>query len=270
MTKEAVSALRATAGVIVAFALVVLVAGLIGLLADQSTGEPSAGAERAQLAVQAIGFGLAALLLAEGLRPRGEQPPAPEPGTARSTADQTLLVIATGATCVLGAVLVGPLVAELWPELVDRPTPVNGLGIGSGVAADIGTVIVVAGLVPLGEELLFRGVLTAAWLRARRPGIAVLASTVLFGLAHITVGSRTMVVAALLGALLAGALIISGSLASTVLAHASINAIALLEAGLSGVGPTLVLVACVIGGTAVASRLSPLVSWPAPGGTLDP
>lgn len=255
---------RATAGVVVAYLGVLLVAGLVGVLLDQTSDEPSAGAERAQLAVQAIGFGLAALLLAEGLGLHRHGARA-----GRRGADHVLLVIAAGATCALGAYLAGPLVAKLWPALVDRPTPVSGLGIGSGGAADLGTIVVVAGLVPLGEELLFRGVLAGAWLRARRPGMAILMSTVLFGLAHLTVGPRTMVITAILGALLAAALIISGSLAATVLAHAMINAIALIEAGIDGAAAYVALAATVIGATAVAPVLLPLVSWPPPGGTLD-
>ena len=258
------NAWRATAGVVVAYLGVLLIAGLVGLLLDGAGDRPSAGAERAQLAVQAIGFGLAALLLAEGLRMRADASPQREGG-----ADHVLLIVAAGVTCALGAYLAGPLVSAIWPELTDRPTPVVGLGIGSGGAADLGTVVVVAGLVPLGEELLFRGVLTGAWLRARRPVIAVLMSTALFGIAHVTVGPRTMVIAAILGALLAATLIISGSLGATVLAHATINAIALLEAGLDGTTAYVALVVCVGGATAVASRLSPLVPWPSPGGTLD-
>lgn len=266
MNASTANAWRATVGVTVAFGAAVLLAGLVGLLLDPSTGDASAGVKRAQLAVQALGFGLAALLLAEGLRLRG---------APRDTADDArpggiLLVVAAGATCALGAYLVGPLVAQLWPELVDRPTPVGGLGIGSGGAADIGTVVVVAGLVPLGEELLFRGVLVGAWLRARRPVAAVLMSTILFGLAHVTVGPRTMVIAGILGALLAATLILSASLGATVLAHGTINGIALIEAGLHGTVAMIVLAVVVLGATAVASRLSPLVSWPSPGGTLDP
>lgn len=265
MNAATANAWRATVGVVVGFGAVVLLAGLVGLLLDSSTADPSAGVERAQLAVQALGFGLAALLLAEGLRLRsGASDPVDR------TPDGVLLMVAAGATCALGAYLVGPLVAQLWPALVDRPTPVGGLGIGSGGAADLGTVVVVAGLVPLGEELLFRGVLVGAWLRARRPVIAVLMSTVLFGLAHVTVGPRTMVIAGILGALLAAALIISGSLGATVLAHGTINGIALIEAGLDGTAAMVTLVVVIAGATAVASRLSPLVSWPAPGGTLDP
>lgn len=262
---------RATAGVVVAFLGVLVVAGLVALLlGGVGDSNPTAGVERAQLAVQAIGFCVAGLLLAEGLRlgrpPSGMVDPTADAPTTRP--DQALTVIAVGAACALGAYLVGPLVAQLWPALEDRPTPVGGLGVGSGLGADLGTVVVVAGLIPLGEELLFRGVLAGAWLRAGRPLIAVLLSAVLFGLAHVTVGPRTMVIAALLGALLAAALWISQSLGAVVLAHALINGMALLEAGLAGVAEVGALAAVIVGVTVVASRLSPLVSWLPPGGTL--
>ncbi len=261
---------RATAGVVVAFLGVLLVAGLVALLLGGAASTPTAGVERAQLAVQAIGFCVAALLLAEGLRLSRPPTSADVIGAAGrpSGADQALTVIAVGAACALGAYLVGPLVAQLWPALADRPTPVGGLGVGSGLGADLGTIVVVAGLVPLGEELLFRGVLAGAWLRAGRPLIAVLLSTVLFGLAHATVGPRTMVIAGLLGALLAAALWISQSLGAVVLAHALINGMALLEAGLEGAAEVGALAVVIAAATVVASRLSPLVSWLAPGGTL--
>jgi membrane protease YdiL (CAAX protease family) len=260
---------RATAGVVAAFLAVLIVAAMVALLLGGIGDTPSAGVERAHLAVQAIGFCVAGLLLAEGLR-LSRAPGGVEPEGARSggAPDQALTVIAVGVACAVGAYLVGPLVAELWPALADRPTPVSGLGVGSGLGADLGTIVVVAGLIPLGEELLFRGVLAGAWLRAGRPGVAIVLSAVLFGLAHVTVGPRTVVIAALLGALLAAALFISGSLGAVVLAHGLINAIALLEAGLDGAVELAALAVVIILVTVVASRLSPLVSWLPPGGTL--
>ncbi|MEN0014198.1 MAG: CPBP family intramembrane glutamic endopeptidase, partial [Solirubrobacteraceae bacterium] len=166
------------------------------------------------------------------------------------------------------AQLVGPLVSAILPGLHD-PEPVgHGLGIGSGTAADLGTVLVVCGLVPLGEELLFRGVLVGSWIRARRPAVGVAASAVLFGLAHVTVGGRSMLVAAVLGAILAGALLWSGSLGASVFAHCSINAIALIGAGLHDPAPIALAVVVLVVTTLVATRLSPLVSWAPAADTL--
>lgn len=263
-------AVRATVGVVLAYAAALLFGVLVALLAGGVSGESrTAGSERAQLAVQSVAFALAALLLIEGLRlahrPRTLDTPlvaAPRPRVHWPT------VLTVGLTGAIGASLVGPLVSQVLPHISDPATPVADLGVGTGLASDLGTVLVVVGLVPLGEELLFRGVLAGAWLRAGRPVVAVVLSTLLFGLAHVTVGPRTMVVAALLGALFAAALMLSGSLGAPVLAHCVVNAVALIDAGLDDLVPLVLLVVVVAVTTAVASRLSPLVSWPATGGTL--
>lgn len=262
-------AVRATVGVVAAFFAGLVLAALIAALTAPDAGEiRSAGSTRAQLAVQAVIFGALALLLAESLR-LNRRPRSTDP-LASSYPDRadlpTVLVVGILAGAV--AQLAGPLVSLIAPGLHDPHPPVHGLGIGSGTAADLGTVLVVVGLVPLGEELLFRGVLVGAWLRARRPGLAVLSSTVLFGLAHVTVGERSIVVTALLGGLLAVAVLRSGSLGASVLAHCSINAIALLDAGLTAPAPIALLVVVGIVATLVAVRLSPLVSWTPVPGTL--
>ncbi len=266
-------AARATVGVVVTFGAALLLGGLAALLSDP--GEPgfrSAGSTRVQFAVQGIVFAAAALLLIEGLRltyrPRTPDPlasaqPQPRPRPALAP------VIALGLAAALGAYLVGPLVSALFPGLEDQGRAVDDLGIGAGIGSDLGTVFVLVGLVPLGEELLFRGVLVGAWVRARRPVVAVLSSTVLFSLAHVTVGPRSIVVTALLGALFAAVLMVTGSLAAPVLAHCIVNAVALIDAGLTNVAPLVLLVATVVAATLVASRLSPLVSWHPPGGTLQ-
>lgn len=90
------------------------------------------------------------------------------------------------------------------------------------VARDLtaGQILLVAGLSSLGEELLFRGLLT--------PTIGVLGSALLFGLAHqmkgpsrwVWVGWATVVGAAL-GAIFAA----TGSLVGPLLAHAIVNAV---------------------------------------------
>lgn len=90
------------------------------------------------------------------------------------------------------------------------------------VARDLtaGQILLVAGLSSLGEELLFRGLLT--------PTIGVLGSALLFGLAHqmkgpsrwVWVGWATVVGGAL-GAIFAA----TGSLVGPLLAHAIVNAV---------------------------------------------
>ncbi len=265
-------ALRATVGVACAYGAALLLAGLVAIISGASNeGVRSAGDTRAQLAVQAVIFAGAALLLVEGLRlahrPRERNPLA---ALARESValPAAATVIVVGLAAAVGAQLIGPLVGALLPNLQDGAVPVDELGLGTGIGADLGTVVVVAGLVPFGEELLFRGVLVGAWARAGRPGVAVLSSAVLFGLAHATVGPRAMVITALLGALLAVAMLLSRSLGSAVLAHALVNAIALVNAGLTDLVPILVLVVTVIVTTAAAIRISRSVSLPPAAGTL--
>lgn len=269
-------ALRATVGVICAYGAALVLAGLVALISGASNeGVRSAGDTRAQLAVQAVIFAGAALLLVEGLRlahrPRERNPLAAvarEPGGA-GAASTLPTVVAVGLAAAVGAQLIGPLVGTLLPDLRDAAVPVDDLGLGTGLGADLGTVLVVVGLVPLGEELLFRGVLVGAWARAGRPVVGVLSSAVLFGLAHATVGPRTVVVMTILGALLAAAMLLSGSLGAAVLAHALVNAIALIGAGLTDLLPIVAVVITVVAATAAAARISRSVSLPSAAGTLD-
>ncbi len=180
----------------------------------------------------------------------------------------SILLVGVGAAAI--GLMIGPLVGAVLPDLRDTAVPIDRLGLGTGIASDIGTVLVVAGLVPLGEELLFRGVLVGAWTRAGRPAAAVAASALLFGLAHVTVGPRAIVVMVLLGAVLAAAMLLARSFGAPVLAHALVNAVALLDAGLAGALPIVVLVLTVAGVTMVGTRISRAVALPArPAGTLE-
>ncbi|MEH3053307.1 MAG: CPBP family intramembrane metalloprotease [Patulibacter minatonensis] len=268
-------AVRATVGVVCAYAAALLIAAMVAIVGGAANdGIRSAGDTRAQLAVQAVIFAGAAMLLVEGLRlavrPRERDPRSASDGDDdESAGSQLATVFAVGLAAAIGAVLVGPLVAALLPNLHDDVVPVNELGLGKGLGADIGTVIVVAGIIPFGEELLFRGVLVGAWARAGRPVLAVAVSSVLFGLAHLTVGSRTVVVTLLLGALFAAAMLLARSLGAAVLAHGVVNALALLDGGLVDPVPIAVLVLTVLVATAAATRISRSVWLPAPVGTLD-
>lgn len=268
-------AVRATVGVVCAYAAALLLAGLVAVIAGEANaGVRSAGDTRAQVAVQAVVFAGAALLLVEGLRlshrPRERDPLAAAAHDDDAPATSPLVVAAVGVAAAIGAELVGPIVSAIFPNLHDTAVPVHELGLGTGLGADIGTVLVVAGLVPLGEELLFRGVLVGAWARAGRPGFGVAISAALFGLAHVTVGPRTMIVAFLLGALFAVAMLTAHSLGAAVLAHALVNAQALVDAGLHDVVPIIVLVFTVIGVAAAATAISRSVSLLPGAGTLDP
>ncbi|MBO9531860.1 MAG: CPBP family intramembrane metalloprotease, partial [Solirubrobacteraceae bacterium] len=267
-------AVRATVGVVLAYGAALVVAALVSwVIGAANDGIRSAGDTRAQLAVQAVIFAAGALLLVEGLRlshhPREADPLAAAARERPLRPDLPSIAIVGVGAAALG-LLIGPVVGALLPSLHDTAVPVDDLGVGLGVGADAGTVLVVAGLIPLGEELLFRGVLVGAWARAGRPGVAALVSAGLFGLAHVTVGPRAMVVMVLLGGLLAAAMLLARTLAAPVLAHALVNAVALVDGGLDDPVPLVVLVLTVLAATAVASGISRAVALPDPPvGTLE-
>lgn len=269
-------AIRATVGVILAYGAAVLLAGLVTLLlTSPALDQPrSAGATRAQIAMQAAVFLAAAMLLIEGLR-LGSRP-----GARDLLAEAALdyrrregrgdigLGVLVGILTLAAALLVGPMVSAIAPALQDPAQTVDQLGLGTGLSSDLGTVIVVAGLVALAEELLFRGVLVGAWQRAGQPLIGIALSTLLFGLAHATVGQRSVVIAALLGLLLAVAYVVTRSLVAPVLAHACLNGLALIDGGITAESALVVMVAVVLGVTLVADRLSRVVSAPPHPGRL--
>jgi uncharacterized protein len=271
-TPGASDAVRATVGVVAAYVVALILAGFVGVISGAANeGVRSAGDMRAQLAVQALAFAAAALLLVEGLRlahlPR-ERDPLGAAAHDRAGLAPVGAVLVAGLLAAAAALLAGPVVTAVLPGLHDGAAPIDELGLGEGLGADIGTVLVVVGLVPLGEELLFRGVLVSAWTRAGRPRLAVAISAILFGLAHATVGPRTMAITALLGLVLAVALLAGRSLGAPVLAHAIVNGTALLQAGIDDLAPLIVLGLTIVAVTAVAVRISRSVSLPAPAGTL--
>lgn len=267
-------ALRATVGVVGAFGIALLVAALVGVIAGTDPqGVRSAGAFRAQLATQAVLLIAAALLLVDGLR-LAHRPRDRDPLTSAAEDDplpvEGVLIVVAGLTAAVGAWLAGPLVGELMPAARDRAVPVDSLGLQTGLGPDLGAILVIVGLVPFAEELLFRGVLAGSWLRAGRPGMAVIVSSGLFALAHLTIGTRTVFVTLLLGLLFCGALIVSRSLGAPVLAHAVVNALALAGAGLSSAPLLACMAVTVVAVTAGATALSALVTHLPRPGTLEP
>lgn len=93
-----------------------------------------------------------------------------------------------------------------------------------------GLLVVVLPLVAIAEELLFRGVLIGGL--AAGFGLPVLAlavvSSVLFGAGHGLQGPGGVVVTTALGAVLAGAFVLTGSLTVVVTAHYVVNALELV------------------------------------------
>ncbi|MEZ3115495.1 type II CAAX prenyl endopeptidase Rce1 family protein [Halobaculum sp. MBLA0147] len=90
--------------------------------------------------------------------------------------------------------------------------------------------LLLAGVLPviaLFEELLFRAVLVGAFAAgfAVPVWLLVVASSVAFGLAHSAQGTAGMVVTGLLGAVLAGVFVLTGSFLAVVVAHYLVNAL---------------------------------------------
>lgn len=267
-------ALRATLGVVALFGMGLFVAALVGVIAGtDAQGVRSAGAFRAQLVTQALLFAGGSFLLIEGLRlahrPRERDPLTSATEEPPPPVDAAVLLVA-GLTAAVGAWLAGPLIGELMPNARDRAVPVDSLGLSTGLGPDLGAILVIVGIVPLAEELLFRGVLAGAWLRAGRPGMAVVISSGLFALAHVTVGGRTVFVTLLLGLLFCGALIVARNLGAPVLAHAITNALALAGAGLQSAPLVVAMVAIVVAATALATWLSAVAVFLPQPGTLEP
>ncbi len=147
-----------------------------------------------------------------------------------------LLVTPLAFGLVTGACVIAPKALPDWDLIGDRPLPRFLLGIAIGLAAwlaatalevglsalyeqvtgsppDGGQVVIdladtlpaavafllVAGVVPAVEELFFRGVAVTAWARERGPRFALIASTVLFTVAHL--GSSSLLAIPAIGAL---------------------------------------------------------------------
>jgi len=82
-----------------------------------------------------------------------------------------------------------------------------------------------AGLVPLGEEALFRGATLRGWRNSLRPGPALLLSSALFAAPHML--PPRMVMTFILGLWFGGLALRSGGLVAPILAHAANNALVL-------------------------------------------
>jgi membrane protease YdiL (CAAX protease family) len=73
------------------------------------------------------------------------------------------------------------------------------------------------------EEILFRGYLLAFLLPFGGMGVAVVVSSILFGFAHAYQGRRGVVTSGVLGALMAGMYVLTGSLLAPILVHAMVD-----------------------------------------------
>lgn len=128
---------------------------------------------------------------------------------------------------IAGAV-VGPAQAERWDELEHAAVPVERILQGSVTPVDLAIIVVlICAVVPLTEELFFRGFAFGAMrARWRRPA-AILISAAFFAAAHLQVIHFLPILA--LGVILAYVYDQTGSLVAPVVVHAVNNLIAILS-----------------------------------------
>lgn len=121
--------------------------------------------------------------------------------------------VATAVRFVMGESLDNPQVPILFPP-----------GMSGFEVVLMGMVVV--GAVPVAEELVFRGVLLDALRERVGPGVAVVGSSVLFGLMHVELA--LVVATGLLGGVLGVLRLRSDSIWPAVVLHAANNGLALL------------------------------------------
>ncbi|MCB9666504.1 MAG: CPBP family intramembrane metalloprotease [Myxococcales bacterium] len=133
---------------------------------------------------------------------------------------------------VLGAALQFPLTEltnwlQVWfPVAVEEQLAFEKLlhPDGAWLMAVIGIAIVVAA--PIGEELIFRGLIFRGLIRNYRPALAVLLSAILFGIAHMA--PTRFVYATLMGIVLSVVVLRTGSVLPSIASHAAFNAMPVL------------------------------------------
>lgn len=132
--------------------------------------------------------------------------------------------IGIGALLGVGTYLVkgASILLYVWLTGDDRnPQEIYGTGASSGMAAAAAAMIFMSVLTPVGEEFLFRGVLTSALLRYG-PVVGVVGSAAVFALFH---GLNMIFPAALVTGLAAGEVFRrSGSIWPAVVLHVIVNA----------------------------------------------
>ncbi len=131
---------------------------------------------------------------------------------------------------VLGAYVLYIAALALYSALIvtpDQQDIARDLGLDSGTLAAAFSVVLIAGVAPVAEELFFRGMFFGG-LRARLSFVpAALISAAVFGSLHLTTGVSTVAPLVLFGFLLAWVYERSGSIWPAVILHAINNSLAL-------------------------------------------
>lgn len=268
--RASADALRASVGAVAVLLGALLLAGMLVLL----LGDVRAGAERtpAQLRLQLLVQGAALIAGAVAVARALHLASVGRVGSGRVAGRLRLPfgtrgIVAGMAGGLVLALAVVPLIDLVWPELSDPVATVERLSSSQPHAGDLVTVLLLVGLAPLAEETLFRGIIAATWSRAGRPITGLVVSSVIFALAHATVGGRTVVVTLLLGLVLGAALLVTGTLAAPVLIHALFNAVAVFDSEVGhGRGP--VVAATIVCVTLIAARMTATQAWARPAGRL--
>lgn len=107
-----------------------------------------------------------------------------EPFGVRRTSRRWLLI---GVGVGLVAFVLKGLAILAWIQITGNTENIQGVyaqGGSGGVLSLVLATVFLGFLTPLGEELLFRGVITTVLLRYSRPEIAVVGSTLIFAIAH--------------------------------------------------------------------------------------
>jgi uncharacterized protein len=170
------------------------------------------------------GFAAAVLLRIGSLRPFG----------VRRTSRRWLLI---GVGVGLVAFVLKGLAVLVWIQITGNAENVQGVYVqaGRGGALSLVLATVFLGfLTPLGEELLFRGVITTVLLRHGRPVVAVVGSALIFALAH---GINIVFPAALVAGLATAEIYRrSGSVWTAVVVHVVFNSVTIPIMVLVGTG----------------------------------
>lgn len=160
-------------------------------------------------------------------------------GTGNWTADFGFTIrvrdwwgIPAGAVLQIGAAIaVAPLIRLLFPE---GPPTQSVIDITSHTTGAVGSIVILITLVvlaPLGEELLFRGILLSRLVRSMTVWVAIIVQAVIFGLFHV-LGDPTAIAAApglmLIAAVIGYAAIRTGDLSLPMFLHAGVNLTAAL------------------------------------------
>lgn len=143
----------------------------------------------------------------------------------RSSFIGCLLVVVAGLGICMAANIPAALLSDLLERLGSQESE-SVLGQGGGWINFAVEFIGVAVLVPMLEEFAFRGVILSS-LRRFGTGFAIAASSVIFGMAHMSASS--VVFATIAGVAMGAAYVVTGNLWVSVCIHALNNGIAVIE-----------------------------------------